>query len=154
MTYSGSVRADVPPELEAASIWFRETGEIWAFQNRVGADYRGRQVFFGDYVPEQWANVLADGLRKLATNGGGSTYHVRLGVTGLDGLHWPDVYNFGGEPPASLESAFEVTFRVNHHDPEHWREQLVSAWGALRRVFSMPAPDHAAVDKAIAKATR
>ncbi|WP_156442254.1 MULTISPECIES: hypothetical protein [unclassified Sphingomonas] len=46
MTYAGSVRSSAPLELEAASMWFEDTGEIWSFQNRVGDDYKGRLVFF------------------------------------------------------------------------------------------------------------
>jgi hypothetical protein len=154
MTYSGSVRAGVPPELDAASMWFRKTGEIWAMQTRVGGEHRGRQVFYGDRIPEQWAKILATGLAKLEDNSGRAPFHVRLGVTGLDGLHWLDVQTFGGEPPVALEPDIEVEFTVSGKDQAAWREGFVSAWTALRRIFAMPAPNDEVVDKVIAKVTR
>jgi hypothetical protein len=154
LTYSGSVRANVPPELDAASMWFRETGEIWAMQTGVGGEYQGRQNFFGDYVPQQWAEILASGLTRLEDNGSHGPFHVRLGVTGLDGLHWPDVRTFGGDPPVALEPSIEIEFIVGDKAQASWRPGLVSAWTALRRLFSMPRPDDATVDKVIAEAIR
>lgn len=154
MTYSGSVRANVAPELDAASIWFRKTGEIWGFQTRIGGEYRGRQVFYGDYIPEQWADFLASGLNMLINSGARGPFHVRLGVTGLDGLHWDVGQTFGGEPPIALEPSLEAEFAMTGKDITEWRTGFVAAWTALRRIFAMGAPDEAAVDKVIQKATR
>lgn len=152
MTYSGSVRADVPADLDAASMWFRQTGEVWAMQAGVGGEYRGQQVFYGDHIPEKWAEILATGLETLERNGARGPFHVRLGVTGLDGLHWPGVETFGGEPPVALEPAIEVEFTVT--GKADWREGFVAAWTKLRRAFSMGKPDNTVVEKAIAKASR
>lgn len=102
MTYSESVRADVPPGLAAASIWFRKTGEIWGFQTGIGGDYRGHQFFYGDYIPEQWANFMASGLQKLSNSGARGPYRVRLGVTGLGGLHWDAGQTFRRPPQSRL----------------------------------------------------
>lgn len=154
MTYSGSVRADVPPELDAASIWFRKTGEIWGFQTRVGGEYRGRRVFYGDHIPEQWAELLASGLNMLVSSGARGPYHVRLGVTGLDGLHWDVGQTFGGEPPVALESSLETEFVAADKDAADWREGFLAAWVALRAVFAMPIPDEATVQKVVQKASR
>ena len=154
MTYAGSVRAGVAPELDAASIWFRNTGEIWGFQTRVDGEYRGRRVFFGDYVPEQWAEILASGLNMLVDVGAQGPFHVRLGVTGLEGLYWNVGQAFGGEPPTALEPALETEFVVNGNHSSEWREGFATAWGDLRRVFAMPIPDSATVDKVVEKASR
>lgn len=154
MTYSGSVRADIPPELDAASIWFRNTGEVWGFQTRIGGEYRGRQVFHGDHIPEQWAQFMASALTMLVNSGARGPYRVRLGVTGLDGLFWDAGQTFGGEPPIALESSLESEFAVAGNAPSEWREGFVAAWVALRRVFAMPTPDEATVEKVVQKATR
>jgi hypothetical protein len=154
MTYAGSVRADIPPILDAASIWFRNTGEIWSFQTRIGGEYRGRQYFLGDGVPERWADVLASSLNMLVNSGAKGPYHVRLGVTGIDGFHWEVGQTFGGEPPIALEPSLEAEFIVNGESSLDWREGLVAAWSNLRRVFALGAPKEEIVDEAVRKAER
>jgi len=154
LTYSGSIRGDVAPELDAATMWFRGTGELWMFQTRISADYRGRSCFYGDHIPEKWADLLASGLARLQTNGGAAPYHVRLGVTGLEGLYWPDVQTFGGEPPVALEPAMEFGFTAAGIEESEWRESLVAAWTSLRRIFGMPPPKDAQVDETVQKAIR
>lgn len=154
LTYSGSVRAGVDPELDAASIWFRSTGEIWVAQTRIGADWKGLPCFFGDHIPEQWADLLDRSLKRILESGGAGPFRVRLGVTGLEGLFWPDVQTFGGEPPAALEPAFEMEFEVAGATPDDWRAALVEAWTALRRIFSMPPPTTDVIEATIRKATR
>lgn len=154
MTYSGSVRADVPPTLDAASIWFRKTGEVWGFQTRIGAEYRGHQIFYGDHIPEQWAELMASGLNMLVNSGARGPYRVRLGVTGLGGLRWDVGQTFGGQPPIALEPSLECEFAVTGKAPAEWRKGFVDAWGALRRIFSMPIPDEATVEKVVRKASR
>jgi hypothetical protein len=154
MTYSGSVRADIPPELNAASIWFRNTGEIWAFQTQIGSEYRGRQVFFGDHIPKQWAVVLASGLKKLVKAGALGPYRVRVGVTGLSGLHWDVGNSYGGAPPVALESELEVEFEISGIDPSDWKRGILDAWIALRQLFALPPPDDTIVESAFQEANR
>lgn len=154
LTYSGSVRADVESELDAASMWFRSTGEIWTAQTRIGADWKGRPCFFGDHIPEKWADLLDGSLKRLHESGGGGPFRVRLGVTGLEGLFWPDVQTFGGEPPAALEPGFETEFEVAGATPDDWRAALVEAWTALRRIFSLPPPKTDLVEETMRNATR
>lgn len=154
LTYSGSVRADVEPELDAASMWFRSTGEIWTAQTRIRADGKGRPYFFGDHIPEQWADLLDGSLKRLWESGGAGPFRVRLGITGLEGLFWPDAQTFGGEPPAALEPALEMEFKVTGAAPDDWRAGLVEAWTALRRIFSMPPPKMDLVEATIGKVTR
>ncbi|WP_454597686.1 hypothetical protein [Qipengyuania sp. SM2507] len=154
LTYTGSVRADVGPELDAATMWFRGTGELWMMQTRISADYRWRPCFYGDYIPENWADLLASGLARLGANGGASPYHVRLGVTGLEGLYWPDVQTFGGEPPVALEPRMEHEFTAPGIEEVDWREGVVVAWTALRQMFGMPALKDVLVEDTIQKATR
>lgn len=154
MTYSGSVRTAVPPELDGASIWFRKTGEIWGFQTQVSGEYRGRQIFYGDLIPEGWAEILASGLNMLAKSGAQAPYRVRLGVTGLAGLYWEVGRTFGGEPPIALDSSLENEFVVADKESTHWREGLIETWSALRRLFSMPKPDDAIVERVLQRASR
>jgi hypothetical protein len=154
LTYSGSVRADVESELDTASMWFRSTGEIWTAQTRIGTDWQGRPCFFGDHIPEKWADLLDGSLRRLHESGGGGPFRVRLGVTGLEGLFWPDVQTFGGEPPAPLEPAFETEFEVAGATLDDWRAALVEAWTALRRIFSLPPPKTEVVEEKVRNATR
>ncbi|BAK65208.1 hypothetical protein SLG_05330 [Sphingobium sp. SYK-6] len=138
LTYSGSVRANVVAELDAASMWFRSTGEIWTAQTGIGSDWKGRPCFFGDQIPANWAELLDASLKRLSESGGAGPFRVRLGVTGLEGLFWPAMQTLGGEPPAALEPALEIEFEVGGASPDDWRTGLVEAWTALRRIFSMP----------------
>ncbi len=129
-----------------------KTGEIWAFQTRVSGEYRGRQFFHGDHIPEQWAELLAAGLNKLVESGAQGPYHVRLGVTGLEGLHWDVDRVFGGEPPIALEPSMEFEFAAASNHPSEWRQGFAAAWVALRRVFGMPSPGEEKVESAVQKA--
>lgn len=153
LTYSGSVRANVSPELEAASIWFQETGEIWAFQTGIGGDFRGRPVFYGDHIPEKWAELLDSGLTKLVESGAKAPYYVRLGVTGLDGLYWDLGPTLGGAPPTALENKMESEFVTNGNSSSDWVEGLSHAWTDLRRVFAMPPPQEEAIQALVGKVT-
>ena len=154
LTYSGSVRADVGQELDAATMWFRATGELWMMQTRISTDYRGRPCFYGDYIPEKWADLVARGLAHLGANCGIPPYYVRLGVTGLEGLYWSDVQTFGGEPPVALEPQMEYEFTASGIAEVEWRNGVVAAWTALRQVFGMPAPKDDLVEVTIRNATR
>ncbi len=154
LTYSGSVRAAVGSELEAASMWFRSTGEIWTAQTRISGDWQGRPCFFGDHIPKMWADQLDRSLKRLWESGGAGPFRVRLGVTGLDGLFWSDVQTFGGEPPAALEPALEIEFEVVGTTADDWQPGLVKAWTALRRIFSIPPPKADLVSETVQKATR
>lgn len=154
LTYSGSVRTDGGPDLDGASMWFRKTGEIWVAKTGVVTEWRGRPCFYGDHVPEKWADLLFNALKRLADNGGTGPFRVRLGVTGLAGLFWPEDQRLGGEPPAALEPAVEMEFEVADHDPDSWRAALVGTWTVLRRVFGLPPPRDNLIEDAISKATR
>lgn len=153
LTYSGSVRADVAQELDAATMWFRGTGELWMMQTGISADYRGRPCFYGDHIPQKWADLLVSGLARLSASGGVAPCHIRLGVTGLEGLYWPDVQTLGGEPPVALYPAMEHEFTAASIEEADWREGVVAAWTELRRVFGMPGPKDALVAEMVQKAT-
>lgn len=137
LTYSGSVRADVPPDLDAGSMWFDDTGEIWMFQSSVAAEYRGIQQFFGDHIAHKWLEFTGRGLAKLRDHGGMSPFHVRVGVTGLEGTHWPSANPIFGEPPVALEDQLEYEFVSNTSDLDDWFDDVVEAWNRLRRIFSV-----------------
>jgi hypothetical protein len=152
ITYSGSVRADNPgKELAGATMWFRNTGEVWATHTGISGDYQGRPCFYGDYVPEKWANIIWYGLNSLAKNGGMGPYHVRLGVTGLEGLHWSSDNMYGGEPPKALEPSMEVAFTVTGFEHDAWKDDFINAWATLRRVFSRQPPEEVEVDETLQK---
>jgi hypothetical protein len=75
-------------------------------------------------------------------------------VTGLGGLRWDVGQTLGGLPPIALEPSLEYEFAVTGKAPAEWREGFVDAWGALRRIFAMPIPDEATVEKVVRKASR
>jgi hypothetical protein len=149
LTYSGSVRADAGEEFAAATMWFRETGEMWMMDSRISNDRDGSLYFLGDYIPQRWINCLSCGLPILFKNGGVAPYCIRLGVTGLADLYWPSGQYYGFKPPVSLHPQMEYAFTsVGISNPD-WREGIVAAWTELRRVFGMPAPDETIVDDAV-----
>lgn len=141
ITYNGSVRADgAQRQLGGATMWFRETGEVWGTHTGISGDFEGRLCFYGDYVPERWATFFWYALNKLAANGGTGPFHVRFGVTGLTGTCWDSGGMLGGQPPMALEPAMEMEFTVAGTAFEDWQNHFVEAWTRLRRIFSRPPP--------------
>lgn len=151
MTYSGSVRSNVSPDIPGATMWFRDTGEIWATETGISADWKGRKTFHGDHIPEQWASLMASSIGHLERAGAKGPFHVKVGVTGLDGLYWPLDNWLGGQPPQALEPETEKSFTVASSNPADWKDDFVAAWAGLRRVFAMPPPDEDLVQKTIGK---
>jgi hypothetical protein len=152
ITYGGSVRADgAERQMPGASMWFRKTGEVWATHAGISSNYNDRPTFYGDYIPEKWATMLSCGLSKLAANGGTGPFHVRLGVTGLAGLHWESGNMFGGVPPIALEPAMEFEFTISGSGHDDWKVQFLEAWTELRRTFSLPPPKPAEQDDVLRK---
>ena len=152
LTYQGSVRAEgASPTLEGATMWFRDTGEIWAAHTGIVGTYKGELSFFGDYIPERWATFLWYALNALSKNGGKGPFRVRLGVTGLEGSSWPDVNSLGGRPPCALGQSFECEFQTPIIGIPDWRNEFEKAWADLRRVFSRPRPIANEVDEVLSK---
>jgi hypothetical protein len=152
LTYSGSVRTGSSTKtLDGATMWFRRTGEIWATQSGISTNYQGYPTFLGDYIAAKWAEILRRSLSILHENGGSAPYMIRLGVTGLDGLHWSNVQTFGGAPPIALEGSLEVEFTVQGEDRELWLAEFLDAWAQLRRVFSLPPPEPNVVEETMRK---
>jgi hypothetical protein len=74
---------------------------------------------------------------------------IRLGITGLEGLFWPNGHRFGGEPRAALEPAVEHEFQANGVEDDR-RAGVAEAWTVMRRALGLPS----ATDEAIAVAIR
>lgn len=139
MTYSGSVRGSAANDpLHGASMWFRDTGEIWSTHLDQRGTYEGLSYSNGDRTVEHWVQALWYGLNKLASNGGAGPFRVKLGVTGLDGTHWNDVYSGLQTPPVALEDQFETEFETPSFAIADWKDRFVDAWTEYRRCFSMP----------------
>jgi hypothetical protein len=146
ITYSGSVADDnTKQQLRGATMWFRKTGEVWVTHNGISFVYKDRPCFCKDGVPELWANFLWHGLKSLAQNGGTGPFHIRLGVTGLEGLHWNNEGMFSEVPPMTLEPSMEMEFTAIGFQYHDWKVQFLEAWTELRSIFSMPPPDESEV---------
>lgn len=152
LTYGGSVRsAGAQKELSGATMWFRKTGEIWFTHGGISTEYNGLPCFFGDYVPEKWASNLWYGLNFLYKNGGKGPYHIRLGVTGLDGLYWDTGNRLGGTPPKALLSHIEYEFITTSPDHDSWIKQFANCWAELRQAFSLSPPNENEIRAVIGK---
>lgn len=152
LTYSGSVRADNQSDsLLGASMWFRDTGEIWSTHLDQRGTYNDLNYSNGDGSVEHWAQALWYGLNMLANHGGSGPFRIRLGVTGLDGTHWPAGNWSRSIPPMALEDAFETEFATSSFAINDWKSNFVDAWSAYRRLFSMPSPIAEKVDEILAK---
>lgn len=152
LTYSGSVRAaGASKELSGATMWFRNTGEVWFTHGGISTEYKDLLCFFGDYVPEKWASNLWYGLNFLSKNGGKGPYHVRLGVTGLGGLYWDRGNRLGGYPPKALQSFMEKEFVTPTVDQSSWIAQFTNCWTELRQIFSLLPPNESEVKDVLHK---
>lgn len=77
-------RRDSPTETWTATQWFRETGELWSFDNaRLEKD----RFFVGSLVVEV-AQFLARGLHMLHELGAIGRIRIEVGAVGLLGTEW------------------------------------------------------------------
>ncbi len=149
ITYPSMPMADGKVSVPSATIWTRRTGEVWIVQAGMSADWRGQHCFYGDEAATQWIEFLARSARHLTQHGGGGPFQARLGLAGLDGLHWPfdNVVGFGS--PAALEPDMQVEFSFESAEQESWLPGLLVAWAELRRCFSLRPPSGEEVNKAL-----
>ena len=152
LTYSGSIRGSAAnDQMLGASMWFRDTGEIWSTHLDERGNYKGVSYSNGDGTVEHWVQALWYGLHKLGSNGGNGPFRVKLGVTGLDGTHWNDVYSGPHAPPTALVDRFERDFETASVEIGDWKGKFVDAWTEYRRCFSMPAAVPEKVAEILAK---
>ena len=140
LTYCGSV---VRPELSEgtqATMWFMDTGEIWAVDRWIVNEWQGRPTIHGDDLVKGWKAYLDAQIGLLTANGGAMPIHVRLGASGLSGSFWP-VRNPTFGAPEALQDSFEHSFRIASLNFEDWSGGLINAWAKYREIFSIPPPN-------------
>lgn len=139
LTYTGSLRGTQEHDHVQATMWFMDTGEVWAFDRFIVAEYRGQRVVFGDDLIKSWISFLVPQLRMLSSNGGSLPVRVKLGFTGLSESFWP-VQNPVFSSPEALEERMEHEFVISTERPEDWLPELEEAWRQYRAIYSMPRP--------------
>jgi hypothetical protein len=139
LTYSGSVSGSAANDpLLGASMWFRDTGEIWSAHLDQRGTHNGLIYGNGDGTVEHWVQALWYGLNKLSSNGGDGPFRIKLGATGLDGTHWHGIQRGSITPPTALQDRFEIEFEALSFAIGDWKDKFVDAWTEYRRCFSMP----------------
>lgn len=138
--YTGSVRAPEPKDLSNMTIQFRTTGELWGVDPFIS----GRGYFWADYVISSFNGFVAANLAFLTRQGARGPFHVRLGVTDLDGLTWTTETHWGGQPQA-LESSAEVSFLLSSNEEGERLVALEDAWGEIVSAFGVAQPDRDAM---------
>jgi hypothetical protein len=139
LTYTGSLRVPQERGHTQATMWFRDTGEVWAFDRLIVAEYRGQPMVYGDDLVKGWVSFVVAQLKLLRQNGGTLPIHVKLGVTGLLGTFWP-VNNPAFSSPEALEDRMEHEFMIGSDRPEEWLHHVVKAWGRYRMMYSVSPP--------------
>jgi len=140
LTYPGSIVFSDTEKVHRITKRFPGTGELWATQTDIAAKFNDHLCIRGDSIPENWAIFLRENIRRIAQGGGRFPFQIRLGVAGLEDLHWPSDSGFGTKPPAALESDLELRYAIENDDKNQMWEVVKDAWVRYRRVFSMPDP--------------
>jgi hypothetical protein len=140
LTYPGSVLYSDTEMVHAITKRFAKTGELWATRTDIAREFEGSMCIRGDSVPQDWAKFLHYAVPHVAQSGGAYPLEIRLGVTGLQGLHWPTGTNYGARPHAALEPDMELTYIIKSGDKDELWEIVRDAWLSYRRVFSLPDP--------------
>lgn len=140
LTYPGSILFPDTEKVHRITKRFPKTGEVWATQSDIAAKFRDHLCIRGDAIPENWAKFLHYAVRHIADGGGQFPFEIRLGVAGLDDLHWPSDTGFGAKPHAALESDLELNYTLLSVDGHALWEIVKNAWIRYRQIFSMPHP--------------
>ncbi|WP_158298883.1 hypothetical protein [Sphingomonas psychrotolerans] len=146
LTYPGSVIVEQSERVHALTIRFPRTGEIWAIRRSITAEWEGLLRLDASGVTEGWARYLRYTLPDLIGRGGTAPISVRVGVSGIKGLHWPG-RSFIGNPPMALVNEVTHEFRVLDGETSSLVHPLAEAWTKLRRRFSQPAATEAEVQR-------
>ncbi len=139
LTYCGSVLRPELSEGTQATMWFMDTGEVWAVDRWIVNDWQGRPTIYGDDMIKGWKAYLEAQLALLTTYGGALPVHVRLGASGMSGSFWP-VQNPAFGAPEALENSFDYSFEITSMRFADWAAGLIAAWSRYREIFSMPPP--------------
>lgn len=140
LTYSGSILRPELAEGTQATMWFLDTGEVWAVDRWIVNEWRGRKTAYGDEFIKGLKAFVQAQLPLLTGNGGGFPVHIRVGVSGMSGSFWP-VANPAFSPPEALEDNFEHEFVISAADDRTLNSGLVDAWSKYREMFGLGPPD-------------
>lgn len=140
LTYPGSILFADTEKGHRITKRFAKTGELWATQTDIAGQFRDHLCIRGDSVPESWAKFLYYAVHHIADGGGQFPFEIRLGVAGIENLHWPTDTGFGARPHAALERDLELTYNLPSADADSLWELVKDAWINYRRVFSLPDP--------------
>lgn len=139
LTYCGSILRPELSEGNQATMWFMDTGEVWAVDRWIVNEWRGRLTTYGDEIVRGWKAYIEAQLPLLTSNGGTFPVHVRVGANGLNGSFWP-VQNPAFGAPEALENGCEHAFSISSHCFEDWADGLIEAWRKYREIYSMAPP--------------
>jgi hypothetical protein len=140
LTYCGSIACPELAEGTQATIWFADTGEVWAVDRWIVNNWQGRPTVYGDDLVKGWKAFIAAQLPLLIANGGSFPVHIRLGVSGVSGSFWP-VRNPAFGAPEALEDHAQYEFQITSPEFSSWSGGLIAAWARYRAVYSIPPPD-------------
>lgn len=152
ISYRSAARDEGTVKTESASQWFAKTGELWGFDGRVVFDDdRGNPTLATNYVVECWARFLLRAEAFFAHYKAQGPFEVRVGLTQLEGLHWPT--NIYRDEILGLEDGAEVILRVPDLLEASRMQVLQQAHTAMREAFGMPS-SHSELEQILKAATR
>jgi hypothetical protein len=121
-------------ELTGAAQWFKDTGELWAFSNRVTFERNGALLLgWGDLIRD-WKRYLDSTLEFLGHAGVTGPILIEAGATGLTDVQWPDDYGrYSGLADAAHFSYTSSTWTADE------RYQLIAdALSAIAATYGRP----------------
>lgn len=148
LTYSGTIARPELSDSTNGTLLFADTGEIWAIDRWVVAEWRGKQMFHGDEIFGGLVSFLSAQIGQMIGIGAHPPIRVKLGLTGLTGSHWPLPNPVFGEP-AALEDKVEFEGVIREKSPGEVRKIVVDYWTVVRDSFGMPPPDEGRITQAM-----
>lgn len=122
---------------ESATRWFNETGEFWGVASSFFFKPQDLAVQLAErFVLRRWKAFLEHHTKLLRTLGGSGPIHLKLGLTGLDGVQWPhDRFHSAGDEVEAVESVVEYAAVLEDIAPELIAGHVHAAGDAVRGAF-------------------
>lgn len=135
--YNGSIRTSEQHPLRNFAIQFRATGEIWGVSTFVVSEDRKR--FYSDAFISHAYDFINENIHYLQRQGDFGPYHIRMGVTQIEGTHWVSETRWGGQSIA-LEDSAQAEFELNTNNEEEILTKIMPAWAEFASAFGVTGP--------------
>lgn len=119
-----------------ATQWFKDTGELWAVSNSVTMERGGARLLAWLDILRNAISYLNSSLDFLAGTGVRGPIMIEAGITGLNGVAWPDA-SYGKSSGFGAEAHFTDTSSI--WGAEERYQFIASTLSAIAETYGRPA---------------